>query len=134
EHQRTLRVRTMRDLVDKQTDGVVVVRSLQFGRVHTINCSTETAEMVMREAHEGKRREAVRLHLLLEFTRPFLEAEEIGKRIVVTAEAEVGTAHERRMRWECDLRWRRRAARIRNVHIDLEPAPQIQEESIVPNR
>src|SRR5215469_8460929 len=76
----------------------------------------------------------MRLHLLLEFARPFFVAEEIRESIVVTAEAEVGPAHQRGMSRKCYLHRRRRAARVGYVDIDLESAAQVQEESVVSNR
>src|SRR5262249_51535705 len=120
--------RTVRDLLDEQTDGVVIVGHLQTRRVDAVQGRPKASEVVMRESDERKVRQVPIRDELVELSLPLLEQKEIGIILIEAAEVEIRVVHQRFLRRDSLLNFlSERSSGNRNV-------PSIRFRIVVPRQ
>ena len=70
------------DFLSQQSDRVVIVRDLKFGRVDAQDCGSEIASVIVHEANEREIRQAALGIFRIKFAFPFFKAVVVGKRVV----------------------------------------------------
>src|SRR5260370_16582481 len=124
-------------LLNDPADRVIIVRSVELWRVHSIDGCAEASGVIVHYANEFQVRQIAILLELVEFPLPFVDAIEIRKRIIEAAKEHVGYRPQNAFRRGRHRRIRCKgiAYRVGNaadVHWDSIRS-QVNEETIVPH-
>src|SRR5579864_7660313 len=99
EDKRVIFVAAVGDLLDQQSNRVVVVGHLQLRRVHTQNGFAKVSRVVVHESDQRQIWKSSFSKLDVEFPLPLLAAVKIRKSIVEAAKINIGELCQRGIRW-----------------------------------
>src|SRR5215510_8695170 len=88
-NQRVIAVGAVRYLIHQQAKRIIVVRHLLGKSIDPVNSGTKTSKVVVWDAEKLQAGEVAVSHKLVKLTLPFLEAPEIRKLLVITAEERI---------------------------------------------